>query len=285
MKLTSSRIFIFFLLGFIGGVALFSFWPVTAVYPIFLFLLLAIAIIFYRHKKVFTVGLVSFGLLLGLTRGFVSNQPIDESARISRFNDGGQIEVAGLVVTDPVVESGTQTFTLKAREVESGSEGLVLVKVRRLADIRYGDRVSARLKLLTPAEFEDFSYKDYLSRYHIYSVAYYPTKFEITGQGQGNFFLGLIYDLRRALLSVISRILSEPASGLLVGILLGIKSALPEDLLESFNTVGLTHIVVVSGFNITIIAHILMRLMKGFSRNLAFWLAVGGILVAVHGGE
>ena len=271
----------FFLLSFIGGVILFSFWPINNIYPSLLFLSLVITIAFYRHKKVFTIGLAVFGLLLGLSRGFVSNQPINSAQHISQFNDQEQIEVIGLVVTDPVSESGVQEFTLRAKEVKSSAEGLVLLKVRRLTSIHYGDVVTARLSLLTPAEFEDFSYKDYLSRYHIYSVAYYPTEFEITGHGSGNFFLSLIYDLRRTLLSVISRILSEPASGLLVGILLGIKSALPENLLENFNTVGLTHIVVVSGFNITIIAHLLMRLTKGFSRNLAFWLAVIGILAFI----
>jgi competence protein ComEC len=51
-----------------------------------------------------------------------------------------------------------------------------------------------------------------------------------------------------------------------MGILLGVKAALPEDLKNDLSTLGLTHIVVVSGFNLTVIAG---ALQKGSSKLLS----------------
>ena len=58
---------------------------------------------------------------------------------------------------------------------------------------------------------------------------------------------------------------------------------MPADILENFNRTGVTHIIAVSGYNITIIAVMLANLFisLGLSRNKAFWLIVAGIVFFV----
>ncbi|MFA5052393.1 MAG: ComEC/Rec2 family competence protein, partial [Patescibacteria group bacterium] len=57
------------------------------------------------------------------------------------------------------------------------------------------------------------------------------------------------------------------------GILLGAKKAMPDSLMTDFNRTGITHIVALSGFNITIIAVALSALGQRFSfpRRVSFW--------------
>ncbi len=60
--------------------------------------------------------------------------------------------------------------------------------------------------------------------------------------------------------AVIYQILPDPEAGLLNGILLGVYDALPQRVLDSFNATGTSHIIVISGFNITILATLLLRI-------------------------
>lgn len=61
----------------------------------------------------------------------------------------------------------------------------------------------------------------------------------------------------------------EPQASLGVGYLTGQKSALPDDLSESLQIAGLTHIVVASGYNLTILVRLARRLFIKWSKYLS----------------
>ncbi len=61
----------------------------------------------------------------------------------------------------------------------------------------------------------------------------------------------------------------EPQASLGIGFLTGQKSALPEDLSEALKIAGLTHIVVASGYNLTILVRMARRLFVRISKYLA----------------
>lgn len=72
-------------------------------------------------------------------------------------------------------------------------------------------------------------------------------------------------------------ILPEPESSLLAGLIVAGKDALPKNILEEFRRSGLVHIVVLSGYNITIIAEFIR---KTFS-FLAFRVAISASFISV----
>lgn len=61
----------------------------------------------------------------------------------------------------------------------------------------------------------------------------------------------------------------EPQASLGIGFLTGQKSALPEDLSEALKVAGLTHIVVASGYNLTILVRMARRLFVRVSKFLS----------------
>ena len=63
--------------------------------------------------------------------------------------------------------------------------------------------------------------------------------------------------------------IAEPQASLGIGFLTGQKSALPEDLSNALKVAGLTHIVVASGYNLTILVRMARRLFVRFSKYLA----------------
>jgi competence protein ComEC len=77
-----------------------------------------------------------------------------------------------------------------------------------------------------------------------------------------------------------SIILTEPHASFLQGMLLGSKQGMPDDLKESFNLTGTSHIIVVSGLHITIVASVLIYLAQilSFSRKYALFFSLLGLV-------
>ncbi|MFH1392613.1 MAG: ComEC/Rec2 family competence protein [bacterium] len=81
----------------------------------------------------------------------------------------------------------------------------------------------------------------------------------------------------------IEKILPEPQASFLAGLLFGLDKNIPKDLLEDFNKTGTRHIIALSGYNITIIASLIMSflLWLGFWRKHAFYLSIIAIIFFV----
>ena len=83
---------------------------------------------------------------------------------------------------------------------------------------------------------------------------------------------------RQGILSLIQKVLQEPESSLLAGLLLGVRGVLPDDILHAFRVTGLVHIIVLSGYNVTLVAEAARRVFFWLLRRFNILL---GILVVV----
>jgi hypothetical protein len=84
----------------------------------------------------------------------------------------------------------------------------------------------------------------------------------------------------------ISRVWNEPKSSFMAGILYGSRSGLPPELTDLFNKTGVTHIIAVSGSNISIIAVAVMSTLvaSGLHRRRATYV-VGGFIVVLFSAQ
>ena len=73
-------------------------------------------------------------------------------------------------------------------------------------------------------------------------------------------------NLRREFIAGMQNALPEPAASFATGLLIGQRSLLPEKTSDILLIAGLTHIVAVSGYNLTIIVRAVRQLLKKFSR-------------------
>lgn len=159
--------------------------------------------------------------------------------------------------------------------------GNILVTNYLYPEYKYGDYLQIKCNLQKPENVNGFAYDNYLARYNIYSICYYP-KIVLLGNG-GNLFLAKIYEFKDFFVSRLNRILPEPQSSFLAGLLIGAKKSIPPDLQLDFNKTGTTHIVAVSGFNVTIVVTFIMLLLNTFSvpRKKVFWLTSGGLILFI----
>jgi competence protein ComEC len=199
-------------------------------------------------------------LAFGGARYQHSQRPLKPD-HVAHFNDAdAKVHLTGVIARTPDVRD---TYVGLHIDVESlhptglprpeSAAGRILLHTQRLEAWAYGDRVYAVGYLKTPPSFETFSYEDYLARQGIHSVMQnaYVERME---SGQGNPILQAIFDVRARALRLVYRLFPDPEASLLAGILLGLEQGISPEVREAFNTTGTTHIIAISGFNITIVA-------------------------------
>ena len=111
----------------------------------------------------------------------------------------------------------------------------------------------ARGKLLTPTEDESFSYRDYLARSGVYSYMAYPRTDRLE-RGEGNPLLAGVYAFHERGVETLYRIFPDPEASLMAGILLGEPQGIPAEVQANFRATGASHIIAISGLNITLVA-------------------------------
>lgn len=202
------------------------------------------------------------------------------------LNDQGDLTLEGVVVEDPKrSEDGQRALIAAERAIVNGKprvvEGLVLVKLPPYPERRYGDRLRLSGPLTTPREAErpgQFDYRAYLARKRIFALLE-PKAARLLSERNGSPAWSALLDLRDRGRRVLLRTLPEPQASLAVGILLGLQSSIPDDVSADFSSTGTSHILVISGWNITIIATALYAVAGGLrlSRTSAFWAILGTI--------
>jgi competence protein ComEC len=236
-------------------------------------------------------GFCALTLLAGALR-YQHHQPNWDDPRFAAYYNGkGWVTLEGVVAGYPDVRDTwtnlrveTEAITPSANAITGGVRpihGTVLVRAPRYPKYHYGDRLKISGPLETPPEFDEFSYREYLERKCIYSLLYHPHITRI-GSGEGSPFWSSIYTIKDRARNLIARLVPEPEASLLQGILLGIESGIPPELYEDYNTTGTSHIIVISGANITILAAFFsLTLGRLFGKRRAYWFTIAGITVYV----
>ncbi|UCD97934.1 MAG: ComEC/Rec2 family competence protein [Chloroflexota bacterium] len=207
---------------------------------------------------------------LGAARFLGSAPDLNSEAFIAYHNDTGEeMKLVGRLTKPPQslegqtrLRMGVEGIQLENQSSFQPVRGTVEVRLSTAENWRYGDRVMVRGDLESPPQFEGFSYRDYLAQQGVYSYLRNARGYRLSSHG-GNVFLRWIYAYKDHARRTLYRLWPDPEASLLAGILLGDESGIPEDVDQAFKDTGTTHIIVISGFNITIIAGLLVAV---FSR-------------------
>jgi len=203
-------------------------------------------------------------------------QPVYDPSFLATYNEVGEVVLEGIVWDEPDVRDTqtnlrvrVDTLLLPNTTAPLAVRGLVLISAPRFSESRlqaagegefhYGDRLRVFGALETPAEFDDFSYKDYLARSGVYSQVR-QAQVTFVAERRGHPIFQSLFDFKSRALAVLAQIFPEPHASLLSGILLGVDSGLSAELKDAFSATGTSHIIAISGFNIAIIAGIFAAL-------------------------
>lgn len=249
------------------------------------FLPLVSFLLWRKDQRTRLISVCFLSLLLGVLRFNASAPPQDfDEGHPAHYNDQGWVKIEGVVSGEPDVRDTYTNLRVAVAKIgvdgqERDVKGIVLVRAPRYPEYDYGDELEIKGILETPPELEDFSYREYLARQGIYSTLWRP-QIALMARGQGSALRKALLGFKRRAQKVIALILHEPQAALLTGILLGIETGIPADLAKAFSATGTTHIIAISGFNISIIAGLLSRLAQRlFGKRRAMPVALVGIIV------
>ncbi len=236
--------------------------------PLILFAALApLPLLVFRNRR--GVMLVSCLCLLALGGGalyYHSALPPDDNTQVSYYNDSGKVTLRGVVSLDPDIQDKTTRLKLAVESIEINGEfqtvsGMVMLYVPRHPAYGYGDLLEVTGKLATPVNFADFDYQAYLAKQSVYSTMLYPD-IKLDSGGHGLALLDWIYGLRHKLADGLSLVLPEPQASLAQGIILGLRGNISDDVNTDFARSGTTHVLAISGMNLTIFAGLLSLILS-----------------------
>lgn len=172
---------------------------------------------------------------------------------LDRYTDK-PITISGRISSQINLQGGSQSFNV----------GRIRVRTNLYPAYEYGDQVvisgTLQRQVINP-------------RHARFSLIYPGIKRVESGN---NIFIGF----KNRLVSWYSRVLPEPEASLLSGIVLGSKRGLPLEFWQALQKTGTLHIVVASGFNVTVVMGAAIFLFAGiFRRPVAISLGIAAVMI------
>lgn len=209
-----------------------------------------IILVFLRRRAYLIPVLVIAGVIIGLWRGSVSQNELDAYKPLY----GKTVEVTGQVKDDVDIGSSGQlvirlnNINVKGRDLS----GALWISAMSEIEIKRGDIISVKGNLTDG--FGSFSGVMYRAK--IIKVAQ-PVPGDVARIVRDWFVGGIRTSL------------NDPEASLGIGYLVGQRRALPADLVIALQIAGLTHVVVASGYNLTILVRLARRLFEKVSKYLS----------------
>ena len=244
--------------------------------------------LFYRNAKIVLIFAVLISFLFGVLR-VTESTPIQEKPFENIYEKS--IVLHGVVDGDIEHRNITSRYIVRVKSIDdvpTSFELGVLVYEPFPSECVSGESVTFVSQIKEPEDFftntgRVFKYNQYLQQFNIQGIAFLNDGLCVGHNHIKNYFA----DIRKTFVSVIHKILPEMEAALLGGLLLGVKNAFSPELLEAFRITGLIHIVVLSGYNITIVAEAFRRLLVRLPRTISTILSILaiGLFVLLSGAQ
>ena len=233
--------------------------------PLFLLVGLAIfVIVASRRWRFFVILVIISGVLIGLWRGEIGRKGVEVYDSLI----GKVVIVQGQVLEDPDLDKNSQTV-LRLGNLRMNNKklpGQIWVTTPDKNSIKRSDIVKVKGKMT--AGFGAFSAS-------VYRAKIISAERPVPGD--------VAVGVRDWFAERVREHIPESESALGLGFLLGLRRAMPAELSDNLKIAGLTHIVVASGYNLTILVRLARRLFAKRSKYLAMLSAAVMIIGLVAG--
>ena len=189
------------------------------------------------------------GIIFGLWRGSISQSELAQFKPLY----GQMVSVTGNVKDDiDIGASGQIVIRLDSLIIKGRAMSGNLWVTTGNADIKRGDKIIVSGKLTTG--FGSFA-----------GIIYRASVDKIIHPQPGD----IARVVRDWFADAVRRVIPDPESSLGIGFLVGQRRSLPADLVLALQLAGLTHVVVASGYNLTILVRLARRLFEKVSKYLS----------------
>lgn len=294
-----SQVLFYIIIAFLVGVFVASLLPISQTW-ILVFLIVAIGLIAISgyqktySKKGLLTGVLFLVFIFGIVRfnSFnFSNSILNQFADVQVGGKGLQVTLNGYIDDEPDINGLKSQLIFRVKELVVPEKTFevdekTLIQTGSFPKHQFGDQLSVIGSLQTPENFKDFDYIQYLKNKDIRTVMFSPKVAENQELKLGfgaRFKISLyrkLFKVKESFENAVKHSLPEPYSAYINGILLGSKQDIPQSIKDAFSRTSTSHILAISGYNITIIAEALLAVfVLAMRRRRAFWVSVIVILL------
>lgn len=267
-----SKIFLMAMIGFMLGIFFGSLFVDNEFLRLIFLLIVALGLALHVISGFRVFCLIVLMVLLGVLRFFVS---------FDHYVEEGEVEFVACVRDEVDVRVDKVKYVF----------GEILVNADRYPVYDFGYCLEVSGYVERPEQIEDFAYDKYLARYGVYGVM---NRAVVRKVGEEFSVWKYFFRLKGWFEGRLSEVFAEPHGSFMAGLILGSRKGIPEDLIVDFNATGLTHIVAISGYNITLVILIVSGMFGFLTRRwkvvvsgffvLLFVLFVGASAAVVRAG-
>jgi competence protein ComEC len=268
----SSAAFLYVLAaGLVGGVGcalVFAIPTLALLMCIAAALALIVAGACMRKRVLLLFAIALIALVLGAVRGDLFLYK-ESQETVSTFV--GKATVVGTIANDPVQSGAHVQADVVVLSVNGApARGTLLAFLPPYVSAAYGQEVTLGGTLAAPASFvgdngSTFDYPNYL-RVQGVSMLLSDAELEQVAPAKLSLY-SVLFSIKHAFNASVARTLNAPNALLLGGIMLGERRGLPQDLTDAFVAAGLIHIVILSGYSMSVVSEGILRSLKFLPRR------------------
>lgn len=156
-----------------------------------------------------------------------------------------------IIIGDKTEKEYSYTYTIKMKTGSYKNKKFILNVKKNVHKLEYGDLIKIEGEYIDPSQsrnYKGFNYREYLKSKKIYgTIKIEGNNIAVLEKEKLNFLLIKSNNIRNSIIEKATSLLPEKRSKLLIGILLGDKSGISEEIIENFKISNLSHILSVSG--------------------------------------
>lgn len=210
-----------------------------------------------------------------------------------------EANIIGYIIDDPEDKDYKYKYTIKIESIngENKCSDIKLILDIKKKDIKgdipsFGDTINVIGTFNEPngaRNYKGFDYKQYLKSKNIYGTIE-AERIEIIQKKEKKFFMQVINSVQNSIKNNMRKILGEEESALCIGILVGDRELISDEVEDNFKNSNLTHMLAVSGshiaYIITALSMALGKTSKRFTKifiifALIFFMALTGFTASV----
>jgi competence protein ComEC len=234
--------------------------------------------LFVHRSFPLIIGVVLLAAVVGIWRTqAVVGQP---SVLADIAADKPTLTLSGVVDGDIVRTASGLRYPFRVMMAgDTAVSGRIMVYGPEWVRPRFGQALTLSGKLQLPKNTGDFDYVSWLAKDGIRAQMHFP-EYGVPDGIAVPLSICLqrpLFSVRDALGEAIARAVPEPESSYLGGVVLGTRGSIEPSLTDAFSRTGTSHILAISGYNITIVAGALMAGLARLGRRRAYGATVIGI--------
>lgn len=191
---------------------------------------------------------------------FIQAKEIDYKQRYEKVI--GEAQIVGTIISMPKEKEYKMSYTVQVESIngntrQKNTKILLEVKKNKKEPLQYGDKIKIKAELKMPTEARNtggFDYSFYLKTKQIYAIATAKEEnITILKEKNTSFWQKMIITIKQSIIERVKMLLPEEEAELFIGILIGERQGIQEEIEENFKNSSLTHLLAVSGSHVSYI--------------------------------